>query len=71
MLIYREQVEFCAGNKLAFPKLNIYKRYKMRLAGNASGKGKAKYTYRLKATKINTVRNSTNQPARLMSNAQY
>ena len=61
-LLYREKVEFCAGNKIKFPQMRIYKRFRKR---KDAGEGKQeegkeiKYTFKELATKKNTVKKPT------------
>ena len=49
MLGYRSDVEFCAGNRVQFPKTTVYRRYLMQ------GEDKA-YTYKKIKTLLNPVR---------------
>ena len=48
-LLYRNSAEFCAGHKMNYPDMKIYKRYRKR------GGGKKDYVFVLKDTKKNTV----------------
>ena len=49
MLGYRSDVEFCAGNRVQFPKTTVYRRYLVQ------GEDKA-YTYKKIKTLLNPVR---------------
>ena len=50
MLSYREEGELCAGNKLAYPKMDVFVRYRLRKPKNGS-----RYVFIKKDTKKNTV----------------
>ncbi|TRY79426.1 hypothetical protein TCAL_10763 [Tigriopus californicus] len=52
LLLYREDVEFCGGSKLSFPELKIFRRYRLRRTNKQDA---PKYTFKMMATKINTL----------------